>query len=97
MPKRVTFTITAVLKRQDGPTVAIDDLLQALTVALEEIEVYVEDPDRDTESRFDTAPRRARLSHTGRRVLGVDHRHADGVPHAEPEHHLGVQLTPLVA
>ena len=35
--------------------VAIDDVLQALTDALEEIEVYAEDPDRDTESRFDTA------------------------------------------
>ncbi len=55
MPKRVTFTITAVLERQDGPPVAIDDVLQALTDALEEIEVYAEDPDRDTESRFDTA------------------------------------------
>ncbi|MFG2162785.1 hypothetical protein [Streptomyces olivaceus] len=55
MPERVTFTITAVLERQDGPPAAVDDVLQALTDALEELNLYVEDPDDDTESRFDTA------------------------------------------
>ncbi|QNS09463.1 hypothetical protein [Streptomyces xanthii] len=55
MPKRVTFTITAILERQDGPAVPADDVLQALTDALEDIEVYVEDPDRDPESRFDVS------------------------------------------
>lgn len=55
MPKRVTFTVTAILERQDGPPMPVDDVLQALTDALDEIELYVEDPDSDAESRFDTA------------------------------------------